>query len=448
MTAKIKKLYICTNCDAQFQKWSGRCLECGSWSTLREEVVDDKKIEKAKLEQVPPAEVLDLNKVESQKLKRFKTEINEIDRVLGGGVVPGSLILISGEPGIGKSTLLAQIADSLAKKNKVIYASGEESAAQVKARLLRLKCEIDNIGFVSETNTEKIISAIKNEKPVLAIIDSIQTVYSSESPSDIGSVNQIRACTSGFLELAKKSGISIVLVGHITKDGQIAGPKTLEHMVDTVIHLESDRAHDYRYLRAKKNRFGSINEMGIFEMTGTGFKEILNPSSIFLGDKRDMVTGTVTSCIMEGTRPFMVEIQALVTKTVFGYPQRKSSGFDLNRLQVLAAVLNKRAGLDLMTQDIILNVVGGAKINDTALDLAVCVAITSAFLNRQVGADTVVFGEVGLGGEVRRVVKTKERLTEIAKLGFKQAIIPEMDLSGKKLKLTMVKSINDVNRVM
>ncbi len=447
MSKKIKQLFVCTKCDAQFHKWSGRCLECGAWSTIKEDVIDERAQEKSKLEKVVPAEMINLTDIKSQKLARIKTNIGEVDRVLGGGIVPGSLILVSGEPGIGKSTLLAQIADAVSKRG-VIYVSGEESAAQVKARLVRLSCDVNNIGFISETNAEKIIAAVKKESTTLVIVDSIQTIYSQESPSEIGSVNQIRACASKFLELAKKSETSVVLVGHITKDGQIAGPKTLEHMVDTVIHLESDRAHDYRYLRAKKNRFGSVNEMGIFEMTSSGFKEVLNPSSIFLEEKKDMVTGSVTSCIMEGTRPFLVEIQALVTKTIFGYPQRKSSGFDLNRLQVLTAVLTKRAGIDLAMQDIILNIVGGVKINDTALDLAVCMAITSAVINRGLDVDTVVFGEVGLGGEVRRVSKVKERLTEIAKLGFKQVIIPDMDFTGRKIKISKIKNISGISNFL
>ncbi|MCK5416182.1 DNA repair protein RadA [Candidatus Parcubacteria bacterium] len=443
MKRKVKQLFICTKCDAQFQKWSGRCLECGSWGTLQEEVIDERIQEKKKLDSVVPAKVINLGDIESQKLKRIKIGIEEVDRVFGGGIVPGSLILISGEPGIGKSTILAQIADAVSEKG-VIYISGEESAAQVKARLVRLNCNTENINFISEINTEKIISAIKKESPSLVIIDSIQTIYSGESPSDIGSVNQIRACTAKFLELAKSGDISVILAGHITKDGQIAGPKTLEHMVDTVIHLESDRAHDYRYLRAKKNRFGSVNEMGIFEMTSSGFKEVLNPSQIFLEEKNEILPGSITSCVMEGTRPFLVEVQALVTKTVFGYPQRKASGFDLNRLQVLTAVLTKRVGLNLINQDVILNIVGGAKINDTALDLAVCMAITSAMLNRGMSVDTVVFGEVGLGGEVRRVAKIKERLTEITKLGFKQVIMPDMDLVAKKIKLNKIKKLDNI----
>lgn len=440
---KVKQFYICSNCDAQFQKWSGRCLECGSWGTLSQETVDAREQVKKDLEGVVPAKIVNLGEVELLKMERIKTNLSEVDRVLGGGIVPGSLILLSGEPGIGKSTILAQIADSISDKG-VIYASGEESAAQIKSRLMRLNCNIDKIKFISETNTEKIIAAVKKESPVLIIVDSIQTMYSQESPSEIGSVNQIRACTSKFLELAKGSDISVVLVGHITKDGQIAGPKTLEHMVDAVINLESDRAHDYRYLRAKKNRFGSVNEMGIFEMTSGGFKEVANPSRVFIEEKKEILPGSVTSCIMEGTRPFLVEVQALVTKTVFGYPQRKASGFDLNRLQVLTAVLSKRAGVDLTSQDVVLNIVGGVKINDPALDLAVCFAISSAFLNKGVGFDTVVFGEVGLGGEVRRVSKTKERLTEIAKLGFKQAIIPVIPETGKKLKLNKIKKLEEI----
>lgn len=441
---KIQNMHVCSNCDAQFSKWSGRCLECGSWGTLQMQTVDAK--EKGKLEnEVAPAKIIDLREIQDKNLARIKTNISEVDRVLGGGFVPGSLVLLAGEPGIGKSTIVAQIAQAICnKKNKVIYISGEESASQVKSRLLRLKVSLDNLFFIGETNVEKAIAVIKKESPVLVIVDSIQSVYSHDNLSEAGSLNQIRAGAVKFLAVAKENNIVIILVGHITKDGQIAGPKALEHIVDTVIYLEAETTGGYRILRSTKNRFGSINELGIFEMTGQGFKEVINPSAVFIEADRPKITGSVITCIIEGTRPFLVEIQALVTKTVFGYPQRKASGFDLNRLQVLTAVLTKRANINLINQDIILNVVGGLKINDPALDLAVCLAITSSLLNQVVDNKTIVLGEVGLGGEARSVSKLEQRLESAFKLGFKKAIIPTGSVDNKKMELVKIKSLNEI----
>ncbi len=476
---KSQTIHICSRCDAQSYKWNGRCLECGAWGTLQEQAVDAKKSGNKKTS-APPAEIIDFNNVETQDFAslRMKTNIGEVDRVLGGGIVPGSLILLSGEPGIGKSTIVAQIADAAAKNSTVFYASGEESFNQVKSRFDRLKCGGKNIKFISETNVEKIIAAVmaeelnpptpllkggdgsppskgglgglknsaqhSNHAPALLVIDSIQTVYASAVESEPGGLSQIRASAVSFLEMAKKKNIPVILIGHITKDGSIAGPKSLEHIVDTVIYLEAEQKHDYRILRATKNRFGSVNELGIFEMTGAGFKEIKNPGAIFLETTEEKISGSVISCIIEGTRPFLVEIQALVTKTVFGYPQRKASGFDLNRLQVLIAVLTKRAKINLTNQDVILNVVGGLKINDPALDLPVCLAITSSLLNQVVDRKTIALGEVGLGGEVRNVSKLEQRLNEAEKLGFTKAIVPDTNIKAKKIKLEKVKNINGI----
>jgi DNA repair protein RadA/Sms len=508
--SKPQTIYTCSRCGAQSLKWNGRCLECGAWGTLEARTIGAKEAKTKKLS-VAPAEIVDFNE-ETQNLAspRIKTNISEVDRVLGGGIVPGSLILLSGEPGIGKSTIVAQIANavanlpSLARRGLgggvVFYASGEESVSQVKARFKRLKCGGENIKFIPETNVEKIIAAINapadirvggahntplikgvrgikeagnderplntpphspyqggwgkgdfknaeqhpNNPPALLIIDSIQTVYTSAVESEPGSISQIRASAANFLEMAKRKNIPVILIGHITKDGAIAGPKSLEHIVDTVIYLEAEEKHNYRILRATKNRFGSINELGIFEMTDSGFKEIKNPGAIFLEATSEKISGSVISCIIEGTRPFLVEIQALVTKTVFGYPQRKASGFDLNRLQVLIAVLTKRAKINLTNQDVILNVVGGLKINDPALDLPVCLAITSSLLNQVVDRKTICLGEVGLGGEIRNVSKLEQRLNEAEKLGFTKAIVPDCDIKAKKIKLEKVKNINEI----
>jgi len=443
--ANLKTVYVCSNCDAQFPKWSGRCLECGSWGTLTEEILD-KQVESKNntIAKIGGATLIDLKKVDTLNLKRLVTGISEVDRVLGGGFVPGSLTLLSGEPGIGKSTLVAQIADALSKDRLVIYVSGEESAAQVKGRLERLNCSLDNLRFIGETNIEKIISSVLKAKPDLIIIDSIQTVYSSLIPSEAGSLNQIRAGAVKFLEVAKEHDISVILIGHITKDGQVAGPKSLEHIVDTVLYLEAETNNNYCLLRASKNRFGSISELGILEMTGLGFKEVLNPSLVFIDAAHVDLAGSVIGCVVEGTRPFLVDIQSLASKTVFGYPQRKTSGFDLNRLQVLSAVLSKRTKINLTSQDIILNVVGGLRLNDPALDLAVCAAIMSSYLNKNFDRHTIVLGEVGLGGEIRTVSKMEQRLAEAEKLGFTQAIIPNIEVKAKKIKIIKLKNLADL----
>lgn len=444
MPKLVSNIFVCSNCDAQFSKWSGRCLECGAWGTLEQQTVSAKEKEERKLD-IEPAEIISLDTIKLDKLQRIKTNISEIDRVLGDGIVPGSVILLAGEPGIGKSTILAQIAQAVARNTDqdVIYISGEESALQFKDRLERLKCLSDKIKLVCETNVEKISSTLTKVKPSLIIVDSIQTVYSSFIPSEAGSVSQIKYSAIKFLEYAKKNNIAVMLVGHITKDGQVAGPKTLEHIVDAVLYLESESNQNYRLLRATKNRFGSINELGIFAMTGTGFEEVLNPGAIFIEEQTEKFSGSVITCIMEGTRPFLLEIQGLVSKTVFGYPQRKTSGFDLNRLQVLASVISKRTKVNLNIQDIILNVVGGMRVSDPAIDLAVCCAIISSLLNQTIDRKTIILGEVGLGGEIRNVSKLKERLAEVEKLGFTTAIIPNVDVKNSKIKLMKVKNLSE-----
>jgi len=449
MANNIKTIFVCTNCDAQFPKWSGRCLECGSWGTLVEETRDAQDEKKETAKKIGGAEIIDLNTIKDSGLKRHLTKIGEIDRTLGGGVVPGSLILLSGEPGIGKSTLVAQMASALTGQGEIAYASGEESAAQVKARLVRLNCNFNNWKFLAETNLEKIISSVIKIKPALLVVDSIQTVYSSMIPAEAGSISQIRAAAVKFLEMAKENDIAVILIGQITKDGQVAGPKSLEHIVDTVLYLESEPNNNYCLLRATKNRFGSVNELGVLEMTSFGFKEISNPSAVFIeGGLSGQSAGSIISCVIEGTRPFLADLQALVTKTVFGYPQRKASGFDLNRLQVLSAVISKRTKINLISQDIILNVVGGLKISDPALDLAVVAAIVSSNLNKNFNRDTLVLGEVGLGGEVRPISKLEQRLQEAERLGFKSAIIPDVAVKAGKLKLIKVKDLNGLVEII
>ncbi len=449
MSDKIVTVYSCANCGAQFSKWSGRCLDCGAWGSLKQETISksEKSVQAA---QTAPADLLDLSRLEAKATKRIKANIGEIDRVFGGGLVPGSLVLLAGEPGIGKSTLLAQLANALTvtdnnnSRPTVVYVSGEESAGQVRDRMKRLHCDLAKIKFIGGTNVESIVSRLASEKPKVAIIDSIQTMSTSLLSAEAGSITQIRASASYFLELAKKNNIAVIITGHITKDGQVAGPKSLEHIVDTVLYLELETSHNFRVLKATKNRFGSVNEIGVLEMTATGFKEIKNPSSLFIDDAVDTGAGSVISVIMEGTRPFLVEIQALVSKTPFGYPQRKASGYDSNRLQVLSAVLNRRANINLLNQDIILNIVGGMKIIDPAVDLAVCLAIVSSLLNQKISRNTVVVGEVGLGGEIRNVVFLKERLKEAKALGFKNAIIPAIRKIQEDIKFTAIKTVADI----
>ncbi|MFH1286419.1 MAG: DNA repair protein RadA [Candidatus Magasanikbacteria bacterium] len=436
-------LFFCSKCDAQFQKWTGRCLECGAWGTLEQKAKE--KFRKTNREEIPhDFQTKKISEIASDSTTRVQTNLSELDRVLGGGIVPGSLILLGGEPGIGKSTLSLQLASIV---NNTLYISGEESIGQIKLRADRLHITAPSLDLGNETNIETICAAIKKQKPTLAVIDSMQTMWSADVSGEPGNVTQIRACTTKLLETAKTNHIAICLIGHVTKDGSVAGPKTLEHLVDTVLYLEGDRYHSYRILRAVKNRFGSTDEVGIFEMTGTGLREVLNPSAGFLEERGENTPGSVITCLLEGTRSLLVEVQALVNKTSFGYPVRKASGFDLNRLHVLVAVLQKRAGLNLSQYDIHLNVVGGMKANEPAADLAVCLAIASSFKNKALGKDLAVFGEVGLGGEVRTVHQTEKRIKECQNLGMKRIILgknQKTDFKNLQSRLIQVKNIEEL----
>lgn len=435
-------IFVCSHCDAQYTKWTGRCLECGKWSTIIETVAVD--IKKSQQKDFPTATTETLETIAGGDIRRSRTGIGELDRVLGGGLVPASLMLLGGEPGIGKSTLSIQLAGQL---QNTLYISGEESTSQIKLRADRLGITNPTLHLANETQINSIIGTIKKMKPSLAIIDSIQTIWSEEASGEAGSINQIRAGTVMLLEAAKTNGVPICLIGHVTKDGAVAGPKTLEHLVDTVLYLEGERHHAYRILRTVKNRFGSTDEVGIFEMAETGLKEVKNPSASFLEERGENMPGSVVTCLMEGTRPLLVEIQALVNKTSFGYPVRKASGFDLNRLHVLVAVLQKRARLNLAESDIHINVVGGMKANEPAADLAVSLAIASSFKDKMLGKDLAVFGEVGLGGEVRSVAHTEKRVKEAEALGMKRIILS----AGSQAKtsdaaLVPVKNIQDLIR--
>jgi DNA repair protein RadA/Sms len=382
-----------------------------------------------------PAQLIKWSELPNKPVVRYITHLSEIDRVLGGGLVPGSLVLLSGEPGCGKSTLVAQIAQTLDPQLSIIYISGEESAQQIKMRLDRLNYQPQKMTFASETNAETIMATAIKYKPQLLIIDSIQTVYSDEVPSEPGSVNQIKACTIKFLELAKEHDITIILIGHLTKEGVVAGPKTLEHLVDTVIYLENEPQHSYSLIRASKNRFGSTNEVGLLEMTGHGFRQLEKTTNLFIQPLQG-TSGSAISCLMEGSRPFLLEVQALVSKTYFGYPQRKAIGFDSNRLQILTTVLSKQTKINLADQDVIVSVAGGLKINETALDLAVCAAIASSYYNQPLPDKTLFLGEVGLAGEIRPIGKLEMRLKEAIKIGIDQVFLPaQAKITSSKMKI-------------
>jgi len=438
MSNTPQTIYECSKCGAQTSKWAGRCLECGAWGTLQE-VMKSESQKARESEKIPVGRVLNFNEVVGKDFARIKTGLGEFDQVLGGGIVPGSLVLLGGEPGIGKSTLVAQLAASI---GSALYVSGEESAEQIKMRLDRLALKINSLQFLGETNINVICATIEKLKPTLAIVDSIQTMATAELPSEAGSVNQVRACTVKLLEVAKKNNIPIFVIGHVTKEGQVAGPKTLEHLVDTVLYLEGDRFHAYRLLRTVKNRFGSTDEVGIFEMQSGGLVEVKNPSAIFLEERTEDIAGSVTTSVVEGSRPLLVEIQSLVSRSYFGYPQRRSAGFDLNRLQLLLAVLGKRAGMNLGTHDVHLNVAGGYKIQEPACDLAVILAVASAFKNKSLPRDMIIFGEVGLGGEVRAAANSEKRINEAEKMGFKEILAPNFKQPIKgQIKLTKIKNI-------
>lgn len=437
MQQSLSTIYVCSSCDAQSSKWSGRCLSCGSWGTISEQL---KEVDAKEERRIPPSKTISLSDVACSDTPRLTTFIKELDQVLGGGIVQGSLILLGGEPGIGKSTLLLQIATSLASAHAgttILYCSGEESDRQVRLRLDRLmnnsKNLPENLHFLGDTSCEKICATIESSSPLLAIVDSIQTISSSLLPSEPGNIAQVRACTVRLLETAKRSGVPIIITGHVTKEGLVAGPKTLEHLVDVVLYLEGDNDHELRLLKTVKNRFGSTNEVGVFEMTESGLTEVVDASSVFALQSTPSIAGTARTSVLEGSRAFIVHVQALTAKTYFGYPQRRTTGCDLGRLQLLIAVLSKRLGLNLGDQDIHLNIAGGRKISEPASDLAVCASIISAYKNTELSPKALFIGEVGLGGEVRNVSMLEKRLKEAEKLEFTDAFIPKQvkDISSK-----------------
>ena len=428
--AKAKKsVYFCQNCGHEESKWLGQCPMCKEWNTFAEEKVVSTKGQKSSGEK--QVQAVTLSSVTTDEDERMKTELVELDRVLGGGIVPGSLVLVGGDPGIGKSTLLLQVCQKLSAMNKkVLYISGEESLKQIKLRANRMGEFSENLYLLCETSLNLIQTAIEREKPDVVVIDSIQTMYNEEIGSAPGSVSQVRESTNVFMQLAKGMNIAIFIVGHVTKEGTVAGPRVLEHMVDTVLYFEGDRHASYRILRGVKNRFGSTNEIGVFEMRKEGLVEVENPSEFMLSGKPENASGSVVACAMEGTRPMLMEIQALVCKSNFGMPRRTAAGIDYNRVNLLMAVLEKRVGLPLSGYDAYVNIAGGIRMNEPAVDLGIIMAVASSYKNRPVSEDTIVFGEVGLSGEVRAVTMPEQRVAEAKKLGFKVCVVPEVSLKS------------------
>ena len=442
-----KRVFFCQNCGHEESKWLGQCPVCRQWNTFVEEKVRlSKGTDSSKLAREMAPVVL--TSIRTDKDDRKQTGIAELDRVLGGGIVPGSLVLVGGDPGIGKSTLLLQVCQRLAAdQQKILYISGEESLKQIKLRADRMGSFSEYLYVLCETNIETIRLAIEKEKPSLVVIDSIQTMYSEEVASAPGSVSQVREATNIFMQIAKGMGISVFIVGHVTKEGTVAGPRVLEHMVDTVLYFEGDRHASYRILRGVKNRFGSTNEIGVFEMRRDGLREVANPSEFMLSGRPENASGSVVACSMEGTRPILLEIQALVCRTNFGMPRRTAAGTDYNRVNLLMAVLEKRMGLPLSNYDAYVNIAGGMRINEPALDLGIVMAIVSSYKNRYIPEDLLVFGEVGLSGEVRAVAMPEQRVSEAAKLGFKTCVIPAVSQDAVKcvrgMKSIGGKSINE-----
>lgn len=446
--AKAKTVFYCTQCGNETLKWMGRCPGCGAFNTMAEHIERPAPVGKNKT--VPAGEVRSaqkLNEVSTQSESRFSTGLGELDRVLGGGAVEGSLVLVGGAPGIGKSTLLLQICNSLCKDRTVLYVSGEESEKQLKLRAQRLGVMPDNLYILSETRLSDILDTVNEIRPDILIVDSIQTLYNEDNDSAPGSISQVKDCTMAMMHLSKAGDITVFVVGHINKDGAIAGPKVLEHMVDCVLYFEGDPNTSYRLLRAAKNRFGSTNEIGVFEMADKGLNEVPNPSQMLLNGRPEGASGTCVACVMEGRRPILAEVQALVAKTSFNVPRRTADGFDFNRSALLLAVAEKRAGMKLSAFDTYINVIGGLKLDEPGADLPVVLAIASSYRDQPIAHDLVAIGEVGLTGEIRSVSNINQRLSEVVRLGFKTCIIPKncsekIDVPGD-LRVFRVKNLQE-----
>ena len=425
MAVKNKTVYVCTECGAESPKWSGKCPACGQWDTMTEfKIQTSEKTSKQTSTARISSTAIKLSEIDESDEIRTPTNIEELDRVLGGGIVQGSLILVTGEPGIGKSTILLQICLQLGMTNKILYVSGEESPRQIKLRAERLGLADGQVYLLAKTDIEEIVEYARMEKPDILIIDSIQTMQKEDINSSPGSVSQVKEATSLLMNFAKSEEIPVFIVGHVNKEGAVAGPKVMEHMVDAVLYFEGDRSQEYRILRAVKNRFGSTNEIGVFEMTGSGLKEVKNPSQLFLQGKPTDISGIATACVMEGTRPLVAEIQSLVAPTPFPAPRRVSVGFDYNRLNLIIAVLEKRCKLFFGSSDTYLNIIGGIRLDDPAADLAVAIALASGLKDFIIPDDTLIIGELGLAGEIRAVTSLERRIIEAKNLGFKRCLVP------------------------
>ncbi len=450
---KLKTVYTCSECGAQFPKWMGKCTTCNSWNTIIEEVISEAPAKsKASVMSTPsshnsvPKAIRDIDSTDEE---RTLTGMGELDRVLGGGLVSGSLVLVGGDPGIGKSTLLLQICETLGRTKKILYVSGEESQRQIKLRADRLGITTENLKIYSETNMSLVIDCVFRENPDILIVDSVQTMFNPEIQSTPGNITQIRDTASVLMKIAKENSISVFLVGHVTKEGSLAGPKVLEHIVDSVLYFEGDRHQSFRILRAVKNRFGSTNEIGVFEMSGNGLQEIPNPSQAMLSGRPENVPGSCIICTMEGTRPVLAEVQALVSPTSFGNPRRMASGPDLSRSLMLMAVLEKRGGLRMSAYDAYVNIVGGLRITEPAADLGLTLAIASSFTGTAIDSDTVAIGEIGLTGELRSCSFLEARIAECEKLGFKKCIVPASGTAKlKKFKNIEVCPFYDIKSVI
>ncbi|RKM61212.1 DNA repair protein RadA [Butyrivibrio sp. CB08] len=458
MATKIKSVFFCQSCGYESSKWMGQCPGCREWNTFVEETVKPAaKAVKGVPSSAASGEYIQpktLSEIVMNDEERYDTHIGELNRVLGGGLVKGSLILVGGDPGIGKSTILLQVAGNISgDKRDVLYISGEESLQQIKLRANRIGGFTEQLKFMCETNLSNIEETISRQKPQVVIIDSIQTMYNESVSSAPGSVSQVRESTSVLLRIAKSMNISVFIVGHVTKEGQVAGPRVLEHMVDTVLYFEGDRHASYRILRAVKNRFGSTNEIGVFEMQEKGLVEVTNPSEFMLDGRPEGASGSIVTCSVEGTRPILIEVQALVTRTNFGFPRRQANGTDYNRVNLLMAVLEKRIGLQMSDFDAYVNLAGGMKVAEPSLDLGICLALVSSFKNKPISDDVIAFGEVGLSGEVRSVSMGDARVSEAKKLGFKTCIVPKaleskLKKNFKDIEIIGVSSVADAMKVI
>ena len=450
--AKAKTIYCCINCGAQFPKWAGQCQDCGDWNTLQEEAAPMKTAAGSKSGRfegfAPRANVQKLAKVSVQGTPRFSCGLTELDRVLGGGLVPGSVILLGGDPGIGKSTLILQSLSLLSTSKKTLYVTGEESAAQIALRAKRLGVQDADLDLLADNQLESILDTVIRHKPEVMVMDSIQTLYTDTLQSAPGSVAQVRETASRLVRYGKQTGTIVILVGHVTKEGALAGPRVLEHMVDTVLYFEGEQNSSFRLIRAIKNRFGAVNEIGVFAMTDSGLKEVTNPSAMFIKRTQKDATGSVVLVSQEGTRPLLVEVQALVDQSSLANPRRVTVGLDNQRLAMLLAVVHRHAGFSLYDQDVFVNVIGGVKVHEPAADLAILLSVLSSFKNRPLDNELAVFGEIGLTGEIRPVQRGVDRIREVEKLGFKRVIIPRGNVSGIKSSKLEIIAVNNLEQAV